>query len=74
MTKRLINQHFIQAIVPSSSAGALKYIPDNYHMENCLLVVLDKKGQMIRQEGVYPNPDEGLKRIRQDIDKLNSLT
>ena len=70
ITKRLINENFIQAIIPSTSYEIKKYIPDNYHMENCLLVVFDKNGIIIRQEGVYANPDEGLKRVRVDIDKL----
>jgi hypothetical protein len=73
-TKRLINQNFIQAIIPTSSLDTHKYIPDNYHMENCLLVVIDKKGHIIRQEGVYANPDEGLKRVREDFEKLNRQT
>jgi hypothetical protein len=70
MTKRLINQYFIQVIVPISLIETRKYIPDNYHMENCLLVVLDKNGKIIRQEGVYANADEGLKRVREDINNL----
>ncbi|GLI11549.1 hypothetical protein MARBORIA2_06390 [Methanobrevibacter arboriphilus] len=48
-----------------------KYIPKNYHMENCLSVVFDKKLNIIRQEGVYANGDEGLKRVREDIKKIN---
>jgi hypothetical protein len=73
-TKRLINQNFIQAIIPTSSADIQKYIPNDYHMENCLLIVLDKKGNIIRQEGVYANSDEGLERVRQDVAKLNKKT
>jgi hypothetical protein len=70
MTKRLINQNFIQAIIPNTIYETKKYIPDNYHMENCLLVVLNKDCEIIRQEGVYANPDEGLKRVREDVNKL----
>jgi hypothetical protein len=74
ITKRLINQNFVQAIVSSNSTDTHRYIPQNYHMEKCLLVVLDRKQQIIRQEVVYANPDEGLKKVRQDIDKLNMQT
>lgn len=73
-TKRLINQNFIQAIIPTNSANIQKYIPSDYHMENCLLVVLDKNENILRQEGVYANSDEGLKRVRQDVAKLNTQT
>jgi hypothetical protein len=70
MTKRLINQYFIQVIVPSSDPDASKLIPEDYHMENCLLVVIDTKNKVIRKEGVYANPDEGLKRVRLDIETM----
>jgi hypothetical protein len=47
ITKRLINQNFVQAIVSSSSTDTQRYIPQNYHMEKCLLVVLDRRQQII---------------------------
>jgi hypothetical protein len=71
LTKRLINDYFIQAIVPSIGLEVQQYIAD-YHMEQCLLVVLDSKGKILRKEGVYANADEGLKRVREDISKLNN--
>jgi hypothetical protein len=70
ITTRLINEHFIQAIVSSNDLDTQQYIAE-YHLENCLLVVLDSKGRVLRKEGVYGNPDEGLKRVREDIAKLN---
>lgn len=73
-TKRLINQYFIQAIISSDSKNIRAYIPQNYHMENCLLVVLNYEGNIVRQEGVYANADEGLKRVNYDIEKLNTTT
>jgi hypothetical protein len=66
LTKRLINDYFIQAVVPSTDPGVQQYIAD-YHMELCLLVVLNSKGKVLRKEGVYANADEGLKRVREDI-------
>jgi hypothetical protein len=71
MTKRLINEHFIQAIISTDTYEVNKFIPNDYPMENCLLIVLDKNGKIIRQEGVYANSDEGLKKVRQDIEKIN---
>lgn len=70
LTKRLINDNFIQIILPSDEPSIQKYIPDNYHMENCLLVVFDRQDRVIRTEGVYANSDEGLRIIREDISKL----
>jgi len=73
ITKRLINENFIQAIVSTEMYDVQEFIPKNYHMENCLLVVFDKQLNIIRQEGVYANPDEGLKRVREDINKINNI-
>lgn len=70
LTKRLLNEYFIQAIIPSSDPEAQQFIAD-YHMEQCLLIVLNSKGKILRKEGVYANADEGLKRVREDISKLN---
>jgi hypothetical protein len=69
-TKSLINEYFIQAIVSNDEYDVLKYVPENYHMENCLLVVLNKNYEIIRQEGVYANTDEGLRKVREDIAKM----
>ena len=71
LTKRLINEYFIQAIISSNDPDAQQYITD-YHLENSLLIVIDSKGKILRKEGVYANPDEGLKRVREDIAKLNN--
>ena len=69
-TKRLLNDYFIQVILPSNISAIQKFIPKDYHMEKCLLVVLDKKWIILRQEWVYANSDEWLKRVNQDIEKL----
>jgi hypothetical protein len=63
-TKRLVDQHFVCALVPASSAGARAYVPENDPLENALLVVLSPDGDILRREGVYANPDEGMKRVR----------
>jgi len=72
LTKRLINEHFVQAIVSSNDPEVQQYISD-YHMEKCLLVVMDAKGKILRKEGVYGNPDVGLRKVREDISILNNI-
>jgi len=66
-TKKLVEDHFIPAIVKSSDKEVIQYIPEDDPLENCRLVVLSKSGEVLLSEGVYANPDEGLKRIRRII-------
>ena len=72
-TRKLVDEHFICALVPSSDADAKSFIPDDDPLENCRLVVLSPDGTVIRSEGVYANPDEGLKRTREAIAKSESV-
>lgn len=65
-TKRLVRDHFVQVVQPLSP-DVVQYIPADEPLENCLLVVLSPSGTIIRREGVYANPDEGLKRTRELI-------
>jgi hypothetical protein len=65
-TKRLVRDHFVQVVQPLSP-DVVQYIPADDPLENCLLVVLSPSGTIIRREGVYANPDEGLKRTRELI-------
>ncbi|PHR71110.1 MAG: hypothetical protein COA66_10340 [Arcobacter sp.] len=66
-TKKLVEDHFIPAIVNSSSKMVIQYIPEDDPLENARLVLLLKSGEILLSEGVYANPDEGLKRIRNVI-------
>lgn len=61
-----MRDHFVQVVQPLSP-DVVQYIPANDPLENCLLVVLSPSGTIIRREGVYANPDEGLKRTRELI-------
>ena len=72
-TRKLVDEHFICALVPSSDVDAKLFIPDDDPLENCRLVVLSPNGTVIRSEGVYANPDEGLKRTREAIAKSESI-
>jgi hypothetical protein len=70
-TKNLVEDHFVAALVPSDSKEAAALVPPNDPLENCLWVVLSPDGNVLRREGVYANPDEGLKRVRAVIAGLD---
>ncbi|MGY3325746.1 hypothetical protein [Pseudomonas sp. TE3911] len=63
-TKRLVQDHFVVALVPSTDKDAISLVPADDPLENCLWVVLGPDGHILRREGVYANADEGLKRVR----------
>ncbi len=68
-TKKLVNENFVQVLLQSEREEASKLVPQDDPLENSLLVVLTPDGSILRQEGVYANPDEGLRRVREDIKK-----
>jgi hypothetical protein len=70
-TKRLVDDHFVVALLPVSNPEARQLVPENDPLENCLWVVLSPDGGLIRREGVYANPDEGLKRVREVVGRLD---
>jgi hypothetical protein len=63
-TKKLVDDHFVSALVSSESKETAKLVPPDDPLENCLWVVLSPEGEVLRRESVYANPDEGLKRVR----------
>lgn len=63
-TKSLVDEYFVSAIIKASDEQAASLIPSDDPLENCLWVVLTPEGEILRREGVYANPDEGLKRVR----------
>lgn len=63
-TKRLVDQHFVPVVGSNKDANLAALVPADDPLENALLVVLDKECKIILREGVYANPDEGLKRVR----------
>ncbi len=71
-TKRLVDDHFVSALLPSTSDSVRELIPSDDPLENCLWVVISHDGKILRCEGVYANPDEGLKRVRSVIAELDS--
>lgn len=72
-TKRLVDQHFVALLGPSSDPSLRILVPQDDPLENCLWVVMAPDGKVLRREGVYANPDEGMKRVRQVIASLSSL-
>lgn len=70
-TKKLVEERFVSVLVSSNQPGAAVLVPEDNPLENCLWVVLSNTGEVILREGVYANPDEGLKRVRAVIDKYS---
>lgn len=66
-TKRLVAQNFVAVLGPSTDAQLSVLVPGDDPLENCLWVVMNPQGEILRREGVYANPDEGLKRVRKVI-------
>jgi hypothetical protein len=66
-TKRLVDQHFVPIVGPSNDPQFFVLVPKDDPLELCLWVVLDPDGGIIRREGVYANPDEGMRRVREVI-------
>ena len=73
-TKKLVSNNFIQVLIDSEKPEVKELIPAEEPLENCMLTVLTPENEIIRQEGVYANPDEGLKRVREIIAKWNKTT
>lgn len=72
-TKKLLEQHYVCALLPASVPGVRAYVPENYPLENALLVITSADGEILRREGVYANLDEGLKRVRSVIAQLHDV-
>jgi hypothetical protein len=66
-TKRLVEEHFVAVVGPSSDPQLSRLVPDDDPLEACLWVVLNSSGNILRRESLYPAPDEGLKRVREVI-------
>jgi hypothetical protein len=61
-TKRLVDEHFVVAVGPSSEAEFGRLVPVDDPLEECRWIVLDAdKG--VRSESVYANPSEGRRRV-----------
>jgi hypothetical protein len=72
-TKNIVRDFFITAIVDSKNGGVSEYIPEDNYLDNCLMVVLAPDNTIIQREGVYANPDEGLKGVRMILEKWKNI-
>lgn len=68
-TKKLVNKNFIQVLIDSDKPNIHKLIPTENPLENCFLVIMDPDGKILKQEDVYANSSEGLKRTKKLIEK-----
>ncbi|PTS81302.1 hypothetical protein DBR17_09840 [Sphingomonas sp. HMWF008] len=71
-TKRLVDQHFVAMVGPSSDPALSALVPEDDPLELCLWAVITPDGTIRRREGVYANPDEGLKRVRAVVAKTQA--
>ncbi|MEG1265112.1 MAG: hypothetical protein RSC65_04085 [Malacoplasma sp.] len=73
-TKKLVNNNFVQVLIESEKPGVKELISPEEPLENCLLTILTPDNKILRQEGVYGNPDEGLRRTKEIIEKWNKTS
>jgi len=66
-TRKLVAEHFESAVVPISDPDAKVLIPRDDPLEKPRWIVMTADGEQIHSEGLYANPDVGLKRTREII-------
>jgi hypothetical protein len=71
-TKRLVDQHFVAVVGPSNDNALSALVPEDDPLELCLWVVLTSAGEILRREGVYANPDEGMRRVRAAVAQVET--
>lgn len=71
-TREIINNSFVIAVLANDEASVSKLIPEDDPLENSRWIVMQEDGRIIRSEGLYANPDEGLKRTREVISTVVS--
>lgn len=72
-TKRLVDEHFVCVIGPSSSPALGALVPIDDPLEECRLIVMKNNQEVLRSESVYANASEGRKRIRASIEKAAQI-
>ena len=72
-TKKLVDQHFVAVVGATKDPDLKALVPPHDPLELCLWVVLTPTGTVRRREGVYANPDEGMKRVRAVIADCEAL-
>lgn len=65
-TKRLVDEHFVPAVGPSTDPAFGALVPEDDPLEECRLVIFQGE-KLFRSEAVYANPSVGRDRIRATI-------
>jgi hypothetical protein len=63
-TKRLVDQHFVAVVGACDDPALGELVPEDDPLQLCLWVAMTPQGVIMRREGIYANPDEGMKRVR----------
>lgn len=66
-TKKLVENNFVAALLSSSEKQVAALVPKDDPLENCRLVIISPEGVELHSEGLYANPDEGLRRVKSFI-------
>lgn len=66
-TKRLVDEHFVCVLGPSSDVDLGGLVPEDDPLEESRIVIMDGDRNIIRSESVYANPTEGRNRVRAAI-------
>lgn len=66
-TKKLVDQHFVALVGPSSAPDLAALVPADNPLEKCLWVVLTSGGELLRCQGVIGNPDDGMRLVQELI-------
>lgn len=73
-TKRLVDEHFVCILGPSSSPALGALVPEDDPLEECRLIVMTSNQKVIRSESVYANPKMGRERILASIKKASQVS
>lgn len=66
-TRKLVDEHFVVAVVASTDVKASGLVPANDPLERARWVILSWDGTVLHSEGLRANPDEGLEQTRNAI-------
>lgn len=72
-TKRLVDEHFVCVLGPSSSPVLGALVPEDDPLEECRLILMNSSQKVILSEPVYANASVGRERIRAAIKDASHL-
>ncbi len=74
LTKRLVDEHFVTLVGPSSDASLQELVPETDPLEQCLMVILYPDGSVLDKRGAAANPESGLALVRNWIKMVEKRT